>query len=199
MSAVRVMVASGSARTGSLNLRLAVQAARTARERGAEVTEVDLRALGLPVYDGDIEAAGEPEGALELRRLFAANDALIIVAPEYNAFVTPLLVNSLDWASRPSAGDGLPSGLQAMAGTVVGLLSASPGAVGGMRALVPLRSFLSMSLAMLVVPQTFSLGKAHEAFGADGRLLDAAQQVSMERVVDAVLTTAAALKAQAPR
>jgi len=198
MADVRVMVVPGSARTGSLNRKLAAQAAQAARARGAEVTEVDLRALNLPVYDGDIEAAGMPDGARELRRLFATHDAMIVVAPEYNAFVTPLLVNSFDWASRPDPEDGLPSGLASIAGTVVGLLSASPGPVGGMRALIPLRSFLSMSLAMLVVPQTFSLGKANEAFGADGRLIDPAQQKAVERVVAAVLDTAAALKAQAP-
>lgn len=196
MTAVRVMVLSGSARSGSLNLKLATQAAAVARASGAEVTDVDLRALALPVYDADLQAAGMPEGARELRRLFANHDALIIAAPEYNAFPTPLLVNALDWASRPVAEAGLPSGLAAMNGTVVGLLSASPGAVGGMRGLIPLRSFLSMSLAMLVVPPTHSLSRAHEAFDADGRLVDAAQQAALAKVVGAVLDTAAALKAR---
>jgi len=197
MAAVRVLVIPGSARTGSLNKKLAVQAAAAARARGAEVTEVDLRALALPVYDGDIEAAGMPAGALELRRLFATHDAVVFAAPEYNAFITPLLLNALDWASRPKADGDLPDGIAALGGTVAGLLSASPGAFGGLRALIPLRAFLSMNLAMLVVPATLSVPKAHEAFGADGALVDARQQQALAKVVAAVLDTAAALKAGA--
>jgi chromate reductase len=193
-AAVRLMVWSGSARSGSFNRKLAAQAASHARARGAAVTEVDLRALALPIYDGDIEAQGQPAGALELRRLFATHEALVIAAPEYNGFVTPLLVNTLDWASRPKAGEGLPDGLTAMQGTVVGLMSASPGAYGGMRGLIALRGFASLTLAMLVVSPSLSVPRAQQAFGEDGRLADASQQQGLERVVNAVLKTAAALQ-----
>lgn len=206
----RVLVMSGSSRTGSYNRKLAALAAQAARVQGAEVTEVDLRALALPVYDGDLEAQGPlPTGALELRRLFAAHEAVLIAAPEYNAFVTPLLVNALDWTSRvPAEGDGspssegtqaglgaarrLPAGLAAMNGTVAGLLSASPGALGGLRGLIFLRAFLSASLGMLVVPETQSVGQAHQAFDAAGALHDARQQAGVERVVAAVLRAARA-------
>lgn len=191
---VRVIVTAGSARRGSYNAALARVAAAVARAEGAEVTELDLRALALPVYDGDLEAAGLPAGALELRRLFAAHDAFIVAAPEYNSFVTPLLVNALDWASRVPAADGQPSGLQAMGGTVAGMLSASPGAFGGARALLFLRSFLATSLAMLVVPETQAVGGAMNAFDEHGALKDAKQQQGVERVVRSVLKTAAALK-----
>ena len=126
-TAARTTSGAGSARVGSLNRKLAACAAAVARSRSAHVTEVDLRALELPLYDGDIEAVGQPAGALELRRLFASHDAVLLAAPEYNSFVTPLLVNAFDWASRPKAGDGLPDGLAAMRGTVAGLMSASPG------------------------------------------------------------------------
>ncbi len=192
---VRVLVAAGSSRRGSFNAQLAKLAARIAREAGAEVTELDLRALALPVYDGDVEAAGMPAGALELRRQFAAHDALLLAAPEYNAFVTPLIVNSFDWASRPAAEGDLRSGLAAMGGTVVGLLSASPGAFGGARGLLFLRSFLATALAMLVVPETASVGQAHAAFDEAGALKEPKQQQAVERVVRSVLRTAAALKA----
>jgi NAD(P)H-dependent FMN reductase len=188
----RLLITSGSARAGSLNTRLAAVAAHVARGAGAEVTELDLASLNLPVYSGDIEAAGLPAGALELRRLFATHDAFIVAAPEYNAFITPLLLNSLDWASRtPTSGD-LPAGVAAMNGTVAGMLSASPGALGGMRGLLFLRSFLSTALGMLVVPETGSVGTAHQAFDEHGALKDAKQQQAIERVVHAVLKQAAA-------
>lgn len=189
-----VMVMSGSARAGSFNRKLAALAASAARAQGAQVTEIDLRALALPIYDGDLEAEGQPAGALELRRLFATHSALILAAPEYNGFPTPLLVNALDWATRPKAAEGLPSGLAAVNGTVLGLMSASPTAYGGVRGLIALRSFAALTLGMLVVPPTLSVPKADAAFDAEGRLVEALHRQSLERVVGAVLKTASALR-----
>lgn len=187
----RVLVMSGSSRTGSFNRKLAVVAAQAARAQGAEVTEVDLRALALPVYDADLEAQALPPGALELRRLFSAHAAVLIAAPEYNAFVTPLLLNALDWVSRVPASGDAPAGLAAMNGTVAGLLSASPGVLGGLRGLIFLRAFLSASIGMLVVPETQSVGQAHQAFDEAGVLRDAKHQAGVDRVVAAVLRSAA--------
>lgn len=188
---VRLLVTSGSSRTGSLNRRLASVAGHIAREAGAEVTELDLGALNLPLYHGDVEAAAMPDGARELRRLFASHDGFIVAAPEYNAFVTPLLINALDWASRPAAEGTLPAGLAAMNGKVAGMVSASPGAVGGMRGLLFLRSFLATALGMMVVPETASIGQAHQAFDDSGALKDTKQQQAVERVVRSVLAQTA--------
>ena len=198
MSPVRVLVVSGSARPGSFNRRLADVAAGLAAAGGAEVTQTDLRALALPLYDAEIEAAGVPAGALELRRLFATHDAVIIASPEYNGFPTPLLINALDWTSRvPALGD-LPSGLVAMGGTVAGVVSASPGALGGLRSLLFVRQFLQLALGLLVVPEQFALGQANKAFDDSGQLIDTQQLQSVQRVVSSVLRTASALKASAP-
>ena len=197
MSPVRVLVVSGSARPGSFNRRLADVAAGLAVAGGAEVTQTDLRALALPLYDAEIEAAGVPAGALELRRMFATHDAVIIASPEYNGFPTPLLINALDWTSRvPALGD-LPSGLVAMGGTVAGVVSASPGALGGLRSLLFVRQFLQLALGLLVVPEQFALGQANKAFDDSGQLIDTQQLQSVQRVVSSVLRTAAALKARA--
>jgi chromate reductase, NAD(P)H dehydrogenase (quinone) len=194
MSVPRVLVISGSARHGSLNQRLAAVAARELEQGGAVVTPVDLRALALPVYDADIEALGMPEGARTLRRLFAENDALLLVSPEYNGFPTPLLINALDWASRPVAEDDLPSGPAAMSGTVAGLLSASPGAFGGLRSLLFTRQFLQMNLGMLIVPEQFGLGLAEKAFDPAGALVDAKAHDAVVKVVQSVLRTTVAMK-----
>ena len=193
MGALRLLVVSGSSRPGSFNRQLADVAAAQARAAGAEVTQADLRALALPLYDAEIEAAGLPAGAFELRRLFASHEALIVASPEYNGFPTPLLINAFDWASRVPAGDDLPSGLAAMAGTVAGVVSASPGALGGLRSLGFIRQFLQHTPAMLVVPEQFALGQASKAFDEQGSLVDEKQSASLQRVVDAVLRTARAL------
>jgi NAD(P)H-dependent FMN reductase len=198
MSDLRVLVFAGSARAGSFNRQLLDVAAGMLASAGAQVTSVDLRALGLPIFDAEIEAAGLPAGAVELRRLFAQTDAVLIATPEYNGFLPPLLVNAFAWLSRVPAGDGLPSGLEATASKVAGVLSASPGALGGLRSLNYLRQFLQMAFGMLVVPQQFALSQAHKAFdAATGRLTDDKHQQAVRRVVQAVLRTAGALKGAA--
>lgn len=194
---VRVLIIAGSARNGSFNQRLAAVARRLAEQAGALVTAADLRELDLPIYDADLEARGMPEGARRLRRLFAEHDALLLASPEYNGFPTPLLINAFDWATRPVAEDGLPSGIAAMTGTVAGLLSASPGALGGVRSLLASRQFLQMNLGMLVVAQQFGLALADKAFDDGGALVDPRAHDAVSRVVQSVLQTAAALKAAA--
>lgn len=183
----KLLVTSGSSREASLNRKLAAVVAQTAGASGAQVTELDLGALDLPLYNGDTESRGLPAGALKLRQLFAEHDGFIVAAPEYNAFPTPLLINAIDWASRVPASDSGPSGAAAMQGLVAGLVSASPGALGGLRGLLFLRSFLSTVPAMLVVPPTASIGTAHQAFDEQGRLKDEKQQQAVARVVQAVL------------
>jgi chromate reductase, NAD(P)H dehydrogenase (quinone) len=187
----KILITSASARTSSFNRRLAAQATRLARQAGAEVTELDLGALALPLYNGDVEAAAMPAGALELRRLFASHQGFIVAAAEYNSFPTPLLINALDWASRPAADGELPSGIGALNGTVAGIVSASPGALGGLRVQISLRAYLATGLGMLVVPETASVGQAHQAFDEAGALKDAKHQQALARVVQAVLKQAA--------
>lgn len=195
MADVRVLVISGSSRQGSFNRQLAAVAAGLAVQAGAKVTALDLRSLELPVYDADLHERGTPPGAIRLVRLFAEHDALLLATPEYNGFPTPLLINALDWASLVEAGSDHPAGPAALAGTVAGLLSASPGAFGGLRSLLATRQFLQMNLSMLVVPEQFGLVRADQAFDATAALVDANALAGVARVVDAVLRTARALQA----
>lgn len=187
---LRILILPGSSRTGSYNLQLARLAERLLREQGAEPLVRDLRALALPLYDGDLEASeGVPRGAHTLVGEVAAHEALLVVSPEYNAFPPPLLINAIDWASR------LPEHRAAMAGKPTALLSASPGALGGIRSLLSLRSFLALNPGLLVLPQQFALGQAAQAFAADGGLRDAKQQQMLQGVLSALLRHAQALRA----
>jgi chromate reductase, NAD(P)H dehydrogenase (quinone) len=192
--AVRLLVTAGSSRAGSYNGRLADVAAGLARDAGAQVTRLDLQALDLPLFHAAIEAAGLPAGAFALRDAFAAHDAVFIASPEYNGFPTPLLINAFAWASRVPAADGKLSGLAAMAGKPAGLVSASPGLLGGLRSLNSLRAFLQMAPAMLVVPEQFALAQAGKAFDESGALLDEKHRQAAQRVVGATLRLAAALR-----
>ncbi len=194
MTTIRLLIIPASARAGSLNVQLARHAEQTARAAGWPTRLLALRALALPVYDGDLEAAqGEPTGARALQEAIADCDAMLVVTPEYNGFPTPLFVNALDWLSRLPADGGHPAGLATTADKPVGLLSASPGPLGGLRSMNFVRQYLQMAFAMLVVPQQFALGRANEAFDATGALADARAQQSVARVLDALARQARAL------
>jgi chromate reductase len=193
---LRLLIIAGSARSGSLNLRLAGAAAALAREAGASVDAFDLRALKLPLYDGDLEAAsGVPEGARRLLDAIRTADALLLVTPEYNGFPTPLLINAFDWLSRLGPTDERPAGLAATANKPVALLSASPGPLGGLRSMNFLRQYLQMAFAMVVVPQQFALSRAHEAFDTDGALKDERARSTVSGVLSALGALATALRA----
>jgi NAD(P)H-dependent FMN reductase len=195
---IKLLAMAGSSRNGALSGRLLHAALEVARTAGAEVTPVDLRSLALPVYDGDLEASqGAPEGAKRLRDLFASHDALLYVTPEYNGFPTPLFINAFDWLSRVPAEGEKPSGLAATALKVAGLLSSSPGPLGGLRSLNFTRQYLSMAFGMLVVPQQFALGQANNAFDDSGALKEPKQQHIVSGVVNQLLKVAAGQKSLA--
>jgi len=183
---LRLLLIAGSARQGALSVKLRDAARHVAETAGALTDVLDLRALALPLYDGDLEAReGVPAGASLLRDAIAAHDAIMIVTPEYNGFPTPLVINAFDWLSR------LKDGLAVTASKPVALLSTSPGALGGLRAMNYLRQYLQMAFQMLVLPAQQAVGRAHEAFAADGALADAKAASTLEGVVKAVLKEAA--------
>lgn len=193
--ALRLLFIAGSSRHGAWSGRLRDAARQLADASGASTSAIDLRALALPVYDADLEAAsGVPEGARRLRDAIAAADALLIVTPEYNGFPTPLAINAFDWLSRLQAEAPAASGLATTAGKPVALLSSSPGAVGGLRAMNFMRQYLQMAFAMLVVPQQFALGRANEAFDEAGNLKDAKTEQAVRGVATALLRLATALR-----
>ncbi len=177
--APRILAFAGSARRDSFNKKLVQVAAQGARDAGAEVTVVDLKDFPMPLFDQDLEAAnGMPDTAVQLRKLCIEHQGLLISAPEYNSSITPLLKNTLDWISRGSA---TTPALAAYTGKFASLVSASPGALGGLRGLVHLRAILG-NIGVTVLPMQIAVSKAHEAFDADGALKDAAQQASVKEV-----------------
>ncbi len=97
---LNVLAFSGSLRTDSYNRKALQAAKKIAAAAGAIVNELDLRQLALPIYDGDIEAAGMPESALRLKAAVEASDLLLIASPEYNSSISGALKNAIDWLSR---------------------------------------------------------------------------------------------------
>ncbi len=177
--AARVLAFAGSLRRDSFNKKLVKIAARGARAAGAEVTEIDLKELPLPVYDGDLEAAdGLPANAKQLKELFLSHQGLLIASPEYNSSISAALKNVIDWVSRPAPNE---APLACFTGKVVSLMSASPGGFGGLRGLVTVRSILG-NIQCLVLPEQVSVAKSHEAFDGEGKLKDAKTTAQVEKL-----------------
>lgn len=162
-----ILALAGSTRSGSYNKRLRVIAADALRDAGASVTEIDLRDYPLPLYDGDLEAAsGIPANGIELKALFREHQGFLMVCPEYNASLSGVWKNAIDWVSRPWQEE---SGRYWFAGRAAALMSASPGGFGGMRGLAHARSVLS-TLGTEVLADQVSIPRAGEAFDDQGGL-----------------------------
>ena len=186
----KLLIFAGSTRQHSFNRRLAHVAAAMAREAGAEVTHLELADFDIPLYNADLEATGTPPDVIRLKEIMDAHPAWIIVSPEYNGSYTGLMKNTLDWASSPVKGHPVwADGDKPFAGKVVGLLSASPGALGGLRSLSHLQPLL-LALHCWLAPKQFALGSAGKAFDEQGQLTDARQRQGVQAVVDQVLWAA---------
>lgn len=184
--APRILAFAGSARRESLNRKLLAVTVQAVSEAGGKVTLVELKDFALPLYDGDLEdAAGMPAGAAKLVELIKAHDGLLIASPEYNSMITPLLKNAIDWCSRADD-DPFP-------GKVVAVVSASPGALGGIRSLKMAQQLL-LHLGCHVVPGNTMLPQAHKAFDASGALTDERTAKSVKALAGALVEMARRLK-----
>ena len=158
---------SGSARAGSFNRLVLDHALNHAKSLGAEVEIVQMDADTFPNYCEDLESKeGRPAALDEIRRLCVRADGFIIASPEYNGGPTGILKNFIDWVSRPSEhAPGVP-----FREKPVGLLSVSPGRLGGIKGIQCLRMILS-HLGMHISGKEFAFALAKEKT-KDGKITD---------------------------
>lgn len=192
---MKLLVFAGSTRQNSFNRRLAAAAAQMGRDAGAEVSHIELGDFDVPMYNADLEAKGTPPDVVRLKELCYAHPAWIICSPEYNGSYTALLKNTLDWVSSPIKSDPVwSSGSKPFAGKVVGMLSASNGALGGLRAQSHLAPLL-LNLKCWLAPSAYALSRAADAFDERGALVDPAAHKNVATVVEQVLWAARRLQA----
>jgi chromate reductase, NAD(P)H dehydrogenase (quinone) len=191
---VKLLVFAGSTRQQSYNRKLAKVTAGLARTAGAEVTHLELGDFDVPMYNADLEAKGTPADVMRLKQIFFEHAAWIVCAPEYNASYPALLKNTLDWISSPVKGDPIwKDDFRSSRGKVVGVLSASPGALGGLRSQSHLAPLL-LNLHCWVAPVNYALSRAGEAFDADGNLVAEAARKRVQTVIDEVVWAAGRLQ-----
>ena len=163
MPSPKILVLSGSTRTGSHNVRLAALAAKELTLLDIDVTRISLADYSMPLYDADFDArSGQPASAVKLKQMIMAHHGIFIASPEYSASVTPLLKNAIDWVSRVRE-RGDPT-YAAFKGRVFAISSASPGPAGGLPGLMALRQILEVGCGALVIPEQVAIQRADQAF-----------------------------------
>ena len=186
---MRLLFFAGSTREGSYNKKLARLGQHIAEANGIEAVFVDLRDYPMPLYDGDFETKeGPPVKAREFKALLGEYQGVFIASPEYNSSVTPLLKNTLDWATRVRAKG--ETGLEVFRTRVFAISGASPGYYGAMRSLLTLRQILAVGIGALVIPEQIAVPRAVDAFEADGSLKDKGQQALCKSAVEALAVAA---------
>lgn len=181
MSAVKILVIPGSLRTGSHNARLAAAAASEFAQAGVDVTRLSLADFPLPIYDGDLQMkSGVPKNAVNLKRMMASHHGVLLVTPEYNSSVPPLLKNAIDWVTRVQ--DAHESRGQVFREHPFAIAAASEGRLGGTRALVALRLILSACHAV-VIPNQLALSFADQAYDDTDRLKNPADIAALRALV----------------
>ena len=168
MATIKILIIPGSLRTGSLNAKLAAAAAHEFAKAGADVTRISLDDFPLPLYDADLQSkSGVPKNAINLKRMIGAHHGVLIVTPEYNSSVPPLVKNTIDWVTRVQ--DVQETRGQVFRERAFAIAAASESRLGGSRALAALRLVLTACHAT-VIPNQLALSFAAEAYDDMDRL-----------------------------
>lgn len=176
---IKILAFAGSLRKDSINKKLINYSAKMLEKLGAEVKVVDIADYELPVYNPDISANEFPENAKKLASLMSEYKVWLVSTPEYNYSIPGALKNLIDLVSRSP--DNQPN-VQLFNGKIIALMSASPSAFGGYRALRQLREIFS-SLGTFVIPSNFSLAKAYEAFDLNDDLAQESDKKILEQTL----------------
>jgi chromate reductase, NAD(P)H dehydrogenase (quinone) len=159
---ISVLGFAGSLRRESYN-RALLRALQEEAPEGMTIDIFDLDAI--PLYNADVEAAGDPAPVAAFKEAIRRADTLLIATPEYNHGVPGVLKNAIDWASRPprqSALDGKP----------LGIIGASPGITGTARGQSQLRQAFVFTNSYCMPQPEILVYRASEKFDENGRLTD---------------------------
>jgi chromate reductase len=163
MAELAILGVAGSLRRGSYNRALLRAAAELAPD-GMRIEIFDLAEV--PLYNGDVEAEGDPEAVARFKRAIAAADGVLMATPEYNHGVPGVMKNAVDWASRPP-------GSAPLGGKPVGIIGASPGMTGSARGQSQLRQAFEFTASYCMPQPELLVARAHEKFDREGNLADA--------------------------
>ncbi|HEX8223402.1 MAG TPA: NADPH-dependent FMN reductase [Allosphingosinicella sp.] len=171
MADLSILGIAGSLRRGSYNRALLRSAGELAPD-GMAIAIFDLAEV--PLYNGDVEAEGDPPAVARLKQAIAAADGVLMATPEYNHGVPAVMKNAVDWASRPP-------GAAPLGGKPVGIIGASPGITGSARGQSQLRQAFEFTNSFCMPQPELLVFKAHEKFDPQGKLTDPATEQYLGR------------------
>lgn len=141
---------------------------------------IEIVDLGpIPLFNQDVEAAGDPEPVRRFKERIVAADALLIATPEYNYSFSGVLKNALDWASRPPNGSALN-------GKPTAIIGASGGTGGTVRAQMHLRQVAVLTNLLVMTKPELLVMKAQDLFDADLKLADEATRKRLRQVLESL-------------
>jgi chromate reductase len=164
----------GSLRKDSINEVLRRHMSQKLRDAGVAVTDLSLGDFEMPLFNQDLEAEQTPESAKRLAEMFRTYDIVLIITPEYNGGITPLIANTISWLSRQK-----PSPFRH---AIFGIGGVSDGKYATIFSLSHLRDSLS-KVGALVVPTLLGLGPYPDVFDADGNPNEASIQWKVGQMV----------------
>ena len=176
MNQIKVLGFAGSLRRASLNRGLIRAAAELAPE-GVTLEVFEL--ADIPLYNQDIEDAGEPASVVAFKRAIADADALLVATPEYNHGMPGVLKNAFDWASRPRVTSPLRDKPMAV-------LGASPGRGSTARAQAQLREAAVFTGACVLPLPELLVSSAAQLFDDDGNLVDPETRAALTELIQAL-------------
>lgn len=173
---IELLAFAGSLRKGSYNKAVL----RAAKELAADSLNLRIFDLeGIPLYNADVEAKGDPKRVAEFKEAIRKSDGLLIATPEYNHGVPGVTKNAIDWASRPAKNAPLNE-------KPVGILGASPGVTGSARGQSQLRQAFEFTNSYCMPQPEILVYRAHEKFDDDGNLTDEATRKFLGKYLEAL-------------
>ena len=172
--AYNIVVIAGSLRKESFSLKIANALAKLAPD--TLKLEV-ITPAGISFFNQDLEGA-PPADWLAFRDKLQKSNGILFVTPEYNRSIPGVLKNAIDVASRPY-------GKSSLLGKPVGIVSNSPGPLGGVSAAKHLQTILpGISGPILQQPEIY-LNGVGDAFDADGNLTKDSLKTVLQQYIDA--------------
>ena len=179
MNTPKILAFAGSTRKDSFNKRLAKVALHAAEQAGAETTFIDLHDYNMPLYSKDLhDEQGMPGGVIEFKEMLKSHNGFLIASPEYNGSLTGTLKNAIDWATIKADGE---ERMACWNGKIAGLVSASPGSLGGIRGLHHLRTILA-GIGTFVLPNHLAVGNSTTNLQNDIQITDEKLQQQVENL-----------------
>ncbi len=175
MTSPKIGFLCGSLRAKSTNKILEKALIKRFKKAGATTTVIDLANYDLPLYHGDLKT---PAGVKKLIRKMKSCDGIIIVTPEYNGSLPPVLKNAIDWTSTVETGH--------IKGPIYGIAACTPGPMSGIMVMRQVQYILTR-LGADIIPIQAGCGNSDKAFDAKGNLIAQPAATLAESMMSAML------------